>query len=179
MLTFTDCAVVRYPTAAQLADIALSPRRIVGASSGDEPRVAFLSFSTREAESGRLSSWCATLALVRSRDRPLVVDGELQGDAALVPLGCGPQGAGQLRWRASERARVPIARRGQHRLQAGAATRLGASAIGPILQGLRATLQPISRAALRRTTLSMWPPSPRCKSRDGRARLNEPPGDKT
>ena len=47
MLTFTDCAVVRYPTAPQLADIAIAAavdrRRIVG----DEPRVALLSFSTR------------------------------------------------------------------------------------------------------------------------------------
>ncbi|MGZ8471134.1 MAG: phosphate acyltransferase, partial [Gemmatirosa sp.] len=46
VLTFTDCAVVPYPTAAQLADIAMAAaadrRRIVG----DLPRVAFLSFST-------------------------------------------------------------------------------------------------------------------------------------
>ena len=52
VLTFTDCAVVRYPTATQLADIAIAAavdrRRIVG----DEPRVAFLSFSTRGSGSG-------------------------------------------------------------------------------------------------------------------------------
>ncbi|MDQ3949461.1 MAG: phosphate acyltransferase, partial [Gemmatimonadota bacterium] len=52
VLTFTDCAVVPYPTPSQLADIAVAAavdrRRIVG----DEPRVAMLSFSTRGSGAG-------------------------------------------------------------------------------------------------------------------------------
>src|SRR5262249_19171366 len=52
VLTFTDCAVVRYPTATQLADIAIAAaadrRKIVG----DEPRLAFLSFSTKGSAEG-------------------------------------------------------------------------------------------------------------------------------
>src|SRR5262249_32645580 len=52
VLTFTDCAVVRYPTPTQLADIAIAAavdrRRIVG----DEPVVAFLSFSTHGSATG-------------------------------------------------------------------------------------------------------------------------------
>jgi phosphate acetyltransferase len=85
VLTFADCAVVRYPTAPQLADIAIAAavdrRRIVG----DEPRVALLSFSTRGSGSGASVELVRdALALIRQAAPELGVDGELQGDAALV-----------------------------------------------------------------------------------------------
>jgi phosphate acetyltransferase len=85
VLTFADCAVVRYPTAPQLADIAIAAavdrRRIVG----DEPRVALLSFSTRGSGSGASVELVRdALALIRQEAPELGVDGELQGDAALV-----------------------------------------------------------------------------------------------
>lgn len=85
VLTFTDCAVVPYPTAEQLADIATAAatdrRRIVG----DEPRVAFLSFSTRGSGPGpSVEMVRQAVAIVRARTPELAVDGELQGDAALI-----------------------------------------------------------------------------------------------
>ena len=85
VLTFTDCSVVPYPTADQLADIAIASaaarRRVVG----DEPRLAFLSFSTKGSADGEsVTRVLQALALVRAREPALAVDGELQADAALI-----------------------------------------------------------------------------------------------
>jgi phosphate acetyltransferase len=85
VLTFTDCAVVRYPTAPQLADIAIAAARDRRRIVGDEPRVALLSFGTRGSGSGpSVDLVRAALDLIREKSPELAVDGELQGDAALV-----------------------------------------------------------------------------------------------
>ncbi|HEX7123674.1 MAG TPA: phosphate acyltransferase [Gemmatimonadaceae bacterium] len=85
VLTFTDCAVVPRPTATQLADIAVAAvhdrRRIVG----DEPVVAFLSFSTHgSAEGESVTRVREAVRLTRVRLPDVAVDGELQADAALI-----------------------------------------------------------------------------------------------
>jgi Phosphotransacetylase len=87
VLTFTDCAVVRYPSAVELADIAIAAAADRARIVGDEPLVAFLSFSTRGSAAGpSVDSVRAAVAEVRSRAPHLAVDGELQGDAALASL---------------------------------------------------------------------------------------------
>ncbi len=83
---FGDCAVVPNPTAEQLASIAVSTAETMRNLVGEEPRVAMLSFSTKgSAKHDDVDKVLAALAILK-RDFPnLKVDGEFQLDAAIIP----------------------------------------------------------------------------------------------
>jgi len=86
VLTFADCGVLPDPTAEQLAELgclAADRHRLL---TQEVPHVAFLSFSTRgSAEHARVTKVRDAMALARKQRPDLHIDGELQADAALVP----------------------------------------------------------------------------------------------
>lgn len=85
-VTFADCAVVPNPTAEQLAQIALCSADTHARLTGETPRVAMLSFSTKgSAAHADVDKVVEATRLARTARAELAVDGELQFDAAFVP----------------------------------------------------------------------------------------------
>lgn len=86
VLGFADCGVVPAPTPEQLADIALAAADNYQAVTGNVPRVAMLSFSTKgSAKHADVDAMRQATELARGRRPDLLLDGELQFDAAIVP----------------------------------------------------------------------------------------------
>jgi phosphate acetyltransferase len=142
---YADCSVTIAPDASGLAEIARATAATVRAF-GLEPRIAFLSFSTRDsAKDASVDRVKEAVALVRGQEPGLVADGEIQFDAALLPAVARKKApdspfveapanvfvfpdlnAGNIAYKITERLG-------------------GAAAIGPVLQGLRKPVNDVSR----------------------------------
>ncbi|MCF8370665.1 MAG: phosphate acetyltransferase [Bacteroidales bacterium] len=145
LMVFADCAVHPNPTASELAEIAVATGRTTRAIAGFEPRIAMLSFSTKgSAKHEMVDKVVEATRLAREMAPDLKIDGELQADAAIIAaIGQKKAPGSQIAGKANVLV-FPTLETGNicYKL----VQRLAhAEAIGPVLQGMAAPINDLSR----------------------------------
>lgn len=145
ILVFADCAVHPNPTAEELAQIAVATGNTTKAIAGFEPRIAMLSFSTKgSAKHEMVDKVVEATRLAKEMAPELQIDGELQADAAIIEKigqkkAPGSSIAGKANVLVFPTLEVGnIAYKLVQRLA-------GAEAVGPVLQGMAAPINDLSR----------------------------------
>lgn len=145
LLVFADCAVNPNPTAKELAEIALSTAETAKALAGFEPRVAMLSFSSKgSAKHELVDKVTEATRIAKDMNPSLMIDGELQADAALVPsVGSGKAPGSEVAGKANVLV-FPDLQSGNigYKLVERFS---GTQAVGPVLQGMAAPINDLSR----------------------------------
>lgn len=145
IMVFADCAVHPNPTAQELAQIAVSTGHTTRAIVGMEPRIAMLSFSTKgSAKHEMVDKVVEATRLAKEMDPSLMIEGELQADAAIIPsIGEKKAPGSKIAGHANVLV-FPTLEVGNisYKLVQRMAN---AEAVGPILQGMAAPINDLSR----------------------------------
>jgi phosphate acetyltransferase len=145
LMVFADCAVHPNPTARELAEIAVATGHTTRAIAGFEPKIAMLSFSTKGSAKHEMVDKVVEATKIAKEMAPdMMIEGELQSDAAIIPeigqkKAPGSKIAGQanvLVFPTLETGNITykLVQRMAH-----------AEAIGPVLQGMAAPINDLSR----------------------------------
>ena len=147
LLLFSDVALMIDPDADQLSEIALSSAESFKRLTGKEARVAMLSFSTFGSGTGKcIEKVVEATALAKGKNPDIILEGELQADAALVPIVAALKAPGS---KIAGKANCLIfPDLNSANISYKLVQRLGkAGAYGPILQGIAKPVNDLSRGA--------------------------------